>query len=73
MKALPLKKGPRAEAAGTTPIPMAPVVEVPVLLESRLLVALESAACEQGMTTGAFLRCLVRDYVDFSESDLPVS
>jgi hypothetical protein len=39
------------------------VVEIPVLLEPGLLTALESAASQRGITTGALLRCLARHFV----------
>lgn len=39
------------------------VVEVSVLLEVRLLKGLETVACEQGMTAGALVRCLLRDFL----------
>lgn len=44
------------------------VVEVPVLLESRLLKALEAAARAQGVTAGALVRCVLRDFLCYSES-----
>jgi hypothetical protein len=47
------------------------VVEVPVLLESRLLTALEATASEHGMTTGKMVRRLIRDFLCYSEDDLP--
>jgi hypothetical protein len=43
------------------------VVEVPVLLESRLLKSLEAAAREQGMTTGTLVRCLLRDFLCYPD------
>lgn len=49
-----------------------PVVEVPLLLESRLLTALESAACAQGTTAANMLRRLIRDFLrDASDSPPP--
>lgn len=39
------------------------VVEVPVLLESWLLPALEATACRRGMTTGVLVRRLIRDFL----------
>jgi predicted DNA-binding ribbon-helix-helix protein len=42
-------------------------VEVPVLLESHLWKRLEATAREQGMTTGALVRCLLRDFLCYSE------
>lgn len=48
------------------------VVEVPVLLESRLMKALESAACARDMSAGALVRCLLRDFLCYSESDASI-
>ena len=48
------------------------VVEVPLLLESRLLTALESAASAQGTTAATMLRRLIRDFLrDASDSPTP--
>lgn len=47
------------------------VVEVPVLLESWLLTALESAANGQGMSAATLVRRLIRDFLFYSDSDRP--
>lgn len=39
------------------------IVEVSVLLETRQLMALETAARAHGVTTGELVRCLLRDYL----------
>lgn len=44
------------------------VVEVAVLLESRLMKALESAARARDMTAGALVRNLLRDFLCYSDS-----
>ncbi|MHB1425473.1 MAG: hypothetical protein ACYC3I_20080 [Gemmataceae bacterium] len=54
---------PRAESA---------VVEVPVLLESSLLTNLESAACSQGLSAASLVRRLIRDFLYYSASDVPI-
>jgi allophanate hydrolase subunit 1 len=46
------------------------IVEVPVLLESWLLKALEDAASEQGMSTAEMVRRLIRDFVYYSDGKL---
>jgi len=48
------------------------IVEVPVLLEARLLKALESAARTRDMTAGALVRCLLRDFLCYSDSNAPI-
>jgi hypothetical protein len=49
------------------------IVEVPVLLESWQLSALEAAAAAHGLTAGTLVRCLLRDYLSRSENDPPCS
>jgi len=44
------------------------IVEVSFLLESSLLKSLEAAAREQGMTAGSLIRCLLRDFLCYSNS-----
>lgn len=61
MNTLKLEKALRAD---DYPLPADVVVEVPVLLESRLLPLLASAADGQGMTAGTLVRCLIRDFLD---------
>lgn len=46
--------------------PQDQVVEVPVLLESKLLPLLASAATGQGLTTGMLIRRLIHDFLDDS-------
>jgi hypothetical protein len=46
------------------PLPQDAVVEVSVLLESRLLSLLTSAANGHGMTAGSLVRRLIRDFLD---------
>lgn len=46
-----------------------PIVEVPVLLESWQLTALEAAAAAHGLTAGALVRCLLRDFLSCSENN----
>lgn len=53
------------------PLPCEPIVEVPVLLESWLLKSLEAAARENGLSTGNMVRRLIRDFVYYSDGDLP--
>ena len=48
------------------------VMEVPVLLEARLLKALETAARAQGISAGALVRCLLRDFLCYSEKSATV-
>jgi hypothetical protein len=48
------------------------VVEVPVLLEVRLLKTLETAARKQGVSAGTLVRCLLRDFLCYSESSASV-
>ncbi len=71
MNVLPLEEVPLSASESRTSHPKAPVVEIPVLLEAWLLQALESAAGEQGMTTGALVRRLIREFVYYSTGDLP--
>jgi hypothetical protein len=52
---------PRSEGA---------VVEMNLLLEPWLLTALERAASEQNMTTAALVRCLIRDFLYYSDGSL---
>jgi hypothetical protein len=47
------------------------VVEIPVLLESHFLNGLEAAARDRGMTAGALVRCLLRDFLCYSDSVAP--
>jgi hypothetical protein len=47
----------------------AKVVEVGLLLESGLLAALEAAAREQGMTSAALVRRLIRDFLSRGGTD----
>jgi hypothetical protein len=54
----------RVQRVGSNSPSGSTVVEVPLLLDSRLLAALESAACRQGMTAGTLLRHLLRDFLD---------
>lgn len=56
--------------ADDKPLAEAPVVEIPVLLESPLLPVLEAAALDQGRTAGALIRHLIRDFLDCSQEDL---
>ena len=65
-----LKKVPFADG---DPLAEAPVVEVPVLLESALLPALEVAALDQGRTPGALIRSLIREFLDCFQDDLPTN
>ena len=48
------------------------VVEVPVLLELQLLQRLEAAAGAGGMSAGALVRCLLRDFLCYSDSGASV-
>jgi hypothetical protein len=48
------------------------VVEVPVLLEAQLWKALEAAARTHDMTAGAMVRCLLRDFLCYSDSGASV-
>lgn len=59
--------------ADDNPLVEAPVVEVPVLLESSLLPVLEAAALDQGRTAGALIRSLIRDFLDCFQDDLATS
>jgi hypothetical protein len=61
-----LKKVLRAD---DNPLAEAPVVEIPVLLESSLLPVLAAAALDQGRTAGALIRHLIRDFLDCCEGD----
>jgi hypothetical protein len=63
MDTLPVEKVRRMENEATTrPLP-GTVVEIPFLLEAGLLTVLEASAFEQGLTTGALVRRLVRDFL----------
>lgn len=64
MNELPLEKVLRANDSS---LPLDAVVEVPLLLESRLLPLLEVAANGQGMTAGTLVRRLIRDFLDASK------
>jgi hypothetical protein len=44
------------------------VVEIAILLESRLLKSLEAAARAQNVSAGALVRCLLRDFLCYSDS-----
>ncbi len=55
-----LTENPRSEDA---------VVEISILLESRLMKRLEAAARAQDMSVGTFVRCLLRDFLFYSDSD----
>ena len=63
MNRLPVEKIRLTPSEATTSPSPAVVVEVPVLLESRLLMVLEASAFEQGMTTAELVRRLVRDFL----------
>lgn len=65
-----LKKVP---LAADTLFSDAPVVEVPVLLESSLLPVLEAAALDRGQTAGALIRRLIRDFLARSQGDPPAA
>lgn len=56
---LPFTNNPRAEDA---------VVEIAVLLESQLLTSLEEAACAQNISAAALVRCLLRDFLCYSDN-----
>ncbi len=45
------------------------VVEIPILLEARQLTALEAFACAHGLTAGTLVRCLLRDFLSYSEGE----
>ena len=45
------------------------VVEVSILLESRLMKQLEAAARAQDLSVGTLVRCLLRDFLFYSDSD----
>ncbi len=49
------------------------IVEVPVLLESWQLAALEAAASAHGLTAGNLVRCLLRDFLSSFETEWPAS
>ncbi len=51
------------------PQPGDAVVEVSILLESRLMKRLEAAARAQGMSVGTLVRSLLRDFLCYSDSD----
>ena len=59
-------------ADDTLPIEGA-VVEIPVLLESWQLTALATAASAHGLTAGALVRSLLRDFLTCCENDCPAS
>lgn len=65
-----LKTGPFADGDSLCE---APVVEIPVLLESSLLPVLEAAALDQGRSTGALIRHLIRDFLDYSQGGPPTA
>jgi hypothetical protein len=66
MQAVEVEMVRRAES---NPSSAESVVEVPVLLESGLLSALEAAACERGMSAGRIVRNLIRDFLSSSDSN----
>jgi hypothetical protein len=45
------------------------VVEILVMLEAAQMTALEAAACARGLTAGALVRCILRDYLSGSNGD----
>jgi len=45
------------------------IVEVAILLESRLMKRIEAAARAQSMSVGTLVRCLLRDFLFYSDSD----
>jgi hypothetical protein len=47
------------------------VVEINLLLEARLLTALEASAREQGMTAANLARRLIRDFVYYADRSAP--
>jgi hypothetical protein len=57
---IPFTGSPRSEDS---------VVEIAILLESRLMKRLEAAARAQGMSAGSLVRCLLRDFLCYSDSD----
>lgn len=68
MNVLEIEKVPLVD---DTPRSEDTVVEVPVLLQSRLLTALEATASEHGMTTGNMVRRLIRDFLCYSDGAHP--
>jgi hypothetical protein len=44
------------------------VVEIAILLESRLLKNLEATARAQNMSAGTLVRCLLRDFLCYADS-----
>jgi hypothetical protein len=49
------------------------IMEIPVLLEAEQLTALEAAASAHGLTAGALVHCLLREFLSSSvyESAVP--
>jgi hypothetical protein len=47
------------------------VVEINLMLEAWLLIALEEAACEQGMSAAAMTRRLIRDFLYYADRHAP--
>ncbi len=52
-----------SEPADLTALEAEEVIEVPLLLSGREMSVLEQAAHQQGLTTGALLRGMLRDFV----------